>query len=170
MPNRVAEDVSGAAGIVTADRLVSDGVISSNIPSAGDITYSRFAEYQQQYSRQVNWQKPILDKLIDFLKLPLGWDSYKGVPLRYDTGMFGLQILGDVMTARTPLPEVIPVSTGGVQFEWHQADFDLELYIAAPYDAELWFDDRAAGVSASLTLGSDFSELLQKIQRLNQSR
>jgi hypothetical protein len=132
-----------------------------------DRQYLRFSDYQRRYSQNVDWQKPILSKLLQYLELPNGWDSYTGKPLKHDTGMFALQILNSVMNSRTPEPVVVPVSTGGVQFEWHQPDFDLELYIAAPYESELWFEDRVSGESRGMSITTEFSELARQISRLD---
>jgi hypothetical protein len=64
---------------------------------------------------------------------------YRAPHIGFDTGMFALIVLNDVMRTHTPIPQVVPSGTGGVQLEWHQKGIDLELYIAAPYQCELWF-------------------------------
>jgi hypothetical protein len=112
------------------------------------------------------WEKEIVAALCRFLELPKGWDSYGGKPLRHDTGMFALQVLSDVMSESVPSPFVVPVSTGGVQFEWHQNDLDIELYIAAPYDSELTVHDLTSGEREVIPLIADFAPLSHHVQRL----
>jgi hypothetical protein len=112
------------------------------------------------------WMRSVFPAIQEFLRLPKGWDSYKGVPLKLDTGMFALQLLYDVMTPQTPVPLVAPTSGGGVQFEWHQPHFELELCIAAPYDCELAFRDMAAGAEGTFPLTTDFSVLTRMMKRL----
>jgi hypothetical protein len=118
------------------------------------------------------WMRSVFPAVQEFLRLPRGWDSYNGSPLKLDTGMFALQLLYDVMTPRTPVPLVAPTSAGGIQFEWHQPDFELELCVAAPYDCELSYRDRTTGDEDAFALATDFSLLtrmmkkLQSVQRL----
>lgn len=117
-------------------------------------------------SRKPAWEKEVVSALCRFLELPEGWDSYGGKPLRHDTGMFALQVLSDVMSESVPSPFVVPVSTGGVQFEWHQNDLDIELYIAAPYDSELSVHDLTSGEREVIRLTADFGALIRHLQRL----
>ena len=113
------------------------------------------------------WEREIVSTLCRYLELPNNWDSYGGKPLRHETGMFALQVLSSVMNSSVPLPSVVPVSSGGVQFEWHQNGLDIELYIAAPYDCELSvFDHTTNGPQQTITLTTDLSPLMEHIRRL----
>jgi hypothetical protein len=116
------------------------------------------------------WMGSVFLAVQEFLRLPPDWDSYGGVPLKLDTGMFALQLLYDVMTPRVPVPLVAPTSTGGIQFEWHQDGFELELCVTAPYDCELSFRDRATGDEDSLPLTTDFSALTRAMKRLQSTQ
>src|SRR5262245_46683650 len=91
------------------------------------------------------WQEEIVDLLCRFLQLPEDWDTYGGRPLRHDTAMFTLQVLNNIMTPATPVPHIVPIANGGVQVEWHQNSLDIELYVAAPYDCELFVNDQLSG-------------------------
>jgi hypothetical protein len=112
------------------------------------------------------WVGSVLPAIDEFLRLPEGWDTYNGQPLKLDTGMFALQLLYDVMNPRASVPLVAPTSPGGVQFEWHQGQLELELCINAPYDCELSFRDRATGEEQSYNLTTDFSPLTRLMLRL----
>lgn len=113
------------------------------------------------------WQKEIVAALCRLLELPDGWDSYVGKPLKHDTGMFALQVLNSIMNESVPMPAVVPVSSGGVQFEWHDNGLDIELFIAAPYDCELSVCDHlAGGTQKTLRLKSDLAPLNQIIRQL----
>ena len=112
------------------------------------------------------WMRSVFPAIQEFLRLPKGWDSYNGVPLKLDTGMFALQLLYDVMTPQTPVPLVAPTSGGGIQFEWHQPNFELELCIAAPYDCELAFRVPTTGDEGTFPLTTDFSVLTRMMKRL----
>jgi hypothetical protein len=113
------------------------------------------------------WEREIVSTLCRYLELPTGWDSYGGRPLRYDTGMFALQVLSSIMTESIPLPSVVPVGCGGVQFEWHQNGLDVELYIAAPYDCELSvYDHLTDGPQQVIPITDDFAVLIEFIRQL----
>jgi hypothetical protein len=99
--------------------------------------------------------------------MPMGWDSYTGSPLRWDTGLFALKILNDIMRPKTPMPQVVPSSEGGVQLEWHVKDIDLELHVTAPYECELWFQDHRTGQQISADLSNDLAQLTEPILALS---
>jgi hypothetical protein len=117
-------------------------------------------------SPEVKWQSEIFPAVRRYLELPRGWDSYGGQPLKLETGMFALKILNDIMGVRTPIPHSVPISTGGIQFEWHENDFDLELTVSGPFDCDLWYHDHRTNESGSLHLLADLSPLIAQIARL----
>src|ERR1700687_5677311 len=105
------------------------------------------------------WQIEVQERLFRYARMPKGWDSYNAPPVTWDASMFALYVLNDVMRPRTPLPQVVPTSVGGIQLEWHEKGVDLELHVTAPYQCELWFQDRtdAGTPPVSLELTDDFS-------------
>jgi hypothetical protein len=123
-------------------------------------------------ARRVNdlsrWVGSVLPSIREFLELPKGWDSYQGQPLRHETGMFALQILYDLMSPRLPIPQVVPAPSGGLQFEWHQNDLDIELYVGAPYECEFHYHDHVTGEEDNIALTSDFSPLNRWMARLQE--
>jgi hypothetical protein len=112
------------------------------------------------------WQIEVLKPLAKYATMPHGWDSYSGLPLRWDAGFFALWVLNTVMHPRTPVPQVVPSPVGGVQLEWHEKDIDLELHITAPYECEFWFEDHRTGERVSRELSNDLSALTKPIAEL----
>jgi hypothetical protein len=136
--------VSSAAVRQGAGRSGLDhGLITSSTQPRADVGALSFDNFNRFYGGRTDnkWQIKILEPLLRFSRLPDRWDGYSGRPLRMDTGFFALQVLEAVMRPRTPLPQVVPTAMGGVQFEWHERDIDLELHISAPYECEIWFED-----------------------------
>jgi len=113
------------------------------------------------------WIGSVFPAVQEFLRLPVGWDSYNGKPLKLETGMFALQLLYDVMTPQVPVPLVAPTSAGGIQFEWRRDGFEMELCVAAPYDCELSYRDQQTGEEDSLPLTTDFSALTRIMRKLH---
>jgi hypothetical protein len=138
--------------------------------TVGDATRFAYPNFAQQYDAepQRKWQEEIVRQLVKFAKMPQGWDSYDAPPIRRDAGLFALEILHSIMRPRTPVPQIVPSSVGGVQLEWHQHGIDLELHITAPYEFEMWFRDHnnpnLPPISVELT--SDFAPLKGPINLL----
>lgn len=150
-----------AASAAVADRCLDDQEvrIAPNPvvrTAAGEaLGHSRFRGYETGLSQK--WQQELLHKLISLVAQPTGWNSYGALPLRRDTAMFALEVLNSIMQPRTPMPAVVPSSTG-VQFEWHERGIDLELHITAPYEWEIWFEDHSGQhAPVSEVLSNNFS-------------
>jgi hypothetical protein len=132
------------------------------------------ANYPSLYYTHLNtaperkWEVEVVRALVRLAGLRAGWDSYRSPPPRRDAGHFALEVLHGVMRPRTPLPQVVPASGGGIQLEGHEKGIDLELHITAPYQCELWFQDHQDQTSQpiSLELTDDFSELKRPIALL----
>ncbi|MFI5020892.1 MAG: hypothetical protein ACHQRJ_04465 [Alphaproteobacteria bacterium] len=134
-------------------------------PAPPRLNFNRFAEYYGAPSDQ-KWQIEILKRLFELTQMSPDWDSYGApVPTR-DASFFVLEILNNVMRSRTPIPQVVPSSVGGIQLEWHEKDIDLELHVTAPYQCEVWFHDRRSGAPTSTELTNDFSSLSAPISEL----
>jgi hypothetical protein len=133
---------------------------------------SQYSNFRQAFNSEPErkWQIEVQNKLLEYVNLSDGWNSYGAPPVTWDAGMFALNLLNDVMRPRTPIPQVVPTSVGGVQLEWHEKGIDLELHITAPFQCELWFQDLQTPGSPSLTidLTNDFSALLKPIELLTQ--
>jgi len=145
----------------------TESTSTTAIRSGEVIPLSRYSRQSHREKPHVTgWQQAIVASICEYLALPEGWDSYKGRPIRPETGMFAIQLLNDLMKSNTPTPQVVPVSTGGIQFEWHLAGYDLEIYVAAPYECEVSYDDRTGGQSDDFPVEIDFSPLVRLFDRL----
>jgi hypothetical protein len=143
----------------TARNLLNDnvGATSQRVSS-----FPKFAEaFNAEPERK--WQTEVQNHLLNYAKLGQGWDTYNAPPIGWDAGLFALSILNDFMRPRTPVPQVVPSTAGGVQLEWHQKGVDLEIHITAPYHCELWFKDHTSPndppVALELTAPEDYAAL-----------
>ena len=92
------------------------------------------------------WLLPTLSALAAILQLPEGWNSYRASRISPDAVGAALRVLSKVMQAQTPAPAVVPLSDGGVQFEWHRHGIDLELAIDAAGNLSGYCADQRAGL------------------------
>jgi hypothetical protein len=152
--------------------------ISADAATASDFTadatnvvvnieqYRKARRTRETIRETPDWPGSVIVSVCEFLDLPNGWDTYKGQPLRPETGMFALKILNDVMHTRVPIPQLFPTAQGGIQIEWHQNDLDVELHVAAPYECELWYRIRSTDEEGSAPLTTDFSLLSEWVAKL----
>ncbi len=149
-------------------------VILSNPPASATAavgsrdTMLRFERFRRHYELgpDEKWQVEVVDRLVELTSLPRDWDGYGGQPVKWDAGMFALNVLKQVMLPRTSLPQIVPSSVGGVQIEWHEKDIDLEFHVTAPYEGEVWFQDHRAGITSSKLVSDDLSELQAAVRTL----
>ena len=128
-----------------------------------------FEKFSQSYDAGLSakWQVELLTKICSLLQLRDNWDGYRTLSPRRDAGMFALEVLHQAMRPRTPLPQVVPSSDGGIQLEWHERGIDLELHVTTPYHCELWFEDHRSGQEPlSLELTDNFSTFQAAIATL----
>lgn len=154
---------NAAARSVSYEGFSNVGETSSRASNYPNIARALNAEPEKK------WQIEVQKSLFDFAKLSEGWDSYGAPPIGWQAGLFALSVLNDFMRPRTPIPQVVPSTAGGIQLEWHQKGVDLELHFMGPYDCELWFKDHLAPTEEplSLELTDDFSALRRPIELLS---
>jgi hypothetical protein len=129
---------------------------------------SQYPAFRRHYEAapEQKWQITVLSKILDYTNLEPNWDTYGSPPLKWDAGLFALNVLNQVMLRRTPVPQVVPTPGGGVQVEWHDRQIDIELHVKGPYDCELLVEDKRSGHTQSEELSSDFSRLQDAIKIL----
>jgi hypothetical protein len=151
--------------------LASANVAATAAPTSNaSATLARaFTRFSREYAEpEQKWQIEIQNQLVEHVQMPEGWDGYGAPAPTMDAAFFALLILSKIMRVRSPIPHVVPSSTGGIQLEWHEKDIDLELHISAPYRCEMWFQDyRQAGrAPISLELAADFGPLKEPMRLL----
>jgi len=86
-----------------------------------------------------------IQRMIEFLELPPGWNSYNAKPIRKENVNFAVNLLGRLMGQDTPAPNVIPMVRGGVQLEWHTRGLNVEVSIYSPDDVRFAAEDTRSG-------------------------
>ena len=76
---------------------------------------------------QPGWLQPVVEGLRRLSHLSVDWDSHGAGPVHLKCIVRALRLLDEMMCRDTPVPYVVPTPAGGVQFEWHTEQVDLEI-------------------------------------------
>ncbi len=113
------------------------------------------------------WLNPVFDRLSEICALPTGWDGYRGRATRFDIARFTLFMLQNICAQNTPAPSIVPLSSGGLQIEWHTERAEIELTVYAPYDVQAWAVDPTSDEKVlEEHLTNEYSSLIPWVQRL----
>jgi hypothetical protein len=69
------------------------------------------------------------------------------------------------MDGASPAPSIVPLGDGGIQFEWHRKQQDLEITFAADDTPQFFYQNRATGVE-QIGLASDVTNLAQLLRNI----
>lgn len=75
------------------------------------------------------WKRSAQKKLEELSKLPENWNSYGSRSIQKDAIEITANLLSDLVKLKMPEPQIFPVSGGGLQLEWKNADRELEIEI-----------------------------------------
>ena len=108
-------------------------------------------------SKEPIWFKATLNALKTLLNLQDNWDSYGASKPQETAVMQGLKLLWQVMANNSPAPGVVPLSDGGIQFEWHRNNQDLEITFSVEdvptfYWQDLALNEEKEGPAAEISL------------------
>lgn len=98
------------------------------------------------------WLWRMFEHVKELLSLPRGWNSYAAAPVTLAAATALLETVRDAMSDRTPFPHISPLSSGGIQVEWHERDLDIEVAIDEGGHSSMWFEDARTGRAGELPL------------------
>lgn len=75
------------------------------------------------------WQIAAAKTILGFQSLSDNWDSYGSPRISREVMNFAMGFINYVFLENSPAPTVLPVSGGGIQFEWSKGDREVELEI-----------------------------------------
>lgn len=88
--------------------------------------------------RASHWIQTILDRFGSISELTDDWDGYGSPAPETQTLIAALEVLRQFMPASVATPSVAPTTTGGIQFEWHQGGWDIEIEVFPDGRAIAW--------------------------------
>ena len=76
-----------------------------------------------------DWQVAAVKKLLRFGRLKPNWDSYGSSPISFEVIRTAINLLAQASFEDLPNPSILPVSGGGVQYEWVKGDHEVQIEI-----------------------------------------
>lgn len=114
-----------------------------------------------------NWLEPTMRRFRELLQLGNNWDTQgsAAIPPRIVTA--ALNFLSDILYRTTAAPQIVPLSNGSLQLEWHENGVDLEIEIFGPTEISVFFEDHDYPErSFENDLSVDYSALQYPVARL----
>lgn len=101
------------------------------------------------------WLPAVLNRMRTLSGLAPDWDGAGAKAPTEAALTAGLRLLPKVLSREAATPAVVPTPEGGVQFEWHDAGWDVEIEIDSSGLADAWGENVASGASFFGDLNSD---------------
>jgi hypothetical protein len=120
----------------------------------------------QGSSPQPNWESAVRDRLQYLLALPAGWDSSDAKKVDPWTAEFANTLLHYVWPVDGPPPFIAPTCYGGVQFEWHLPDLELEIEVIRRHHLEVFISDNDS--ESYITCKHDLTELFRAVDKFSE--
>lgn len=94
--------------------------------------------------------------IAELVKLPKGWDGYKGIPVRPEVAERARRFMEVAVKCTQFVPDVVPLSDGGLQLEWFVGAYEIEVLIASDGVAQVCFECTDDGQGREFSLGEPF--------------
>lgn len=121
--------------------------------------YSRGQEFRvewQDYGQPLpSWFDPLVQGLIDLRTLPPNWDSYNAMPVNTKLVDTALTFMSGLLGPSSPAPRVVPLSSGGLQLEWHRNEIDVEVVFDQNEKPYFYRRNRASGGESEHSLSEE---------------
>ena len=92
-----------------------------------------------------SWFDPLVQGLVDLRTLSPNWDSYNAMPINPKLVNTALTFMSGLLGPSSPAPRVVPLSSGGLQLEWHRKGVDVEVVFDQDERPYFYRRNRASG-------------------------
>jgi hypothetical protein len=113
-----------------------------------------------------SWFWRLVAEANSLLQLPPGWNSHNASPVPPDAAATALDIVVRALLTGAPYPHITPLSSGGVQVEWHEPDVEIEVAVDRKGVVTVWCNDSQTGSEVEFTDKQGFPRLLKLLRRL----
>jgi hypothetical protein len=130
--------------------------------------YSRGQAYTvrwQDYGQPLPvWFDPLMQGFTDLLTLPPDWNSYGAGAIDRKVIHDALNFINGMLGPTSPVPRVVPLSSGGLQLEWRKQGVDLEIVFDPGEQFSFYLRNRVNGEESEHAL-PESADLLRSIIR-----
>ena len=89
----------------------------------------------------------------ELVNLRQGWDGYNGLPVQPEVAEHARRFLVAIGKCTQLVPDVVPLSDGGLQLEWFVGAYEVEVAIAPGGTAHVYFECTKDGRIREFPLG-----------------
>ena len=115
------------------------------------------------------WAMHVMQAMQTALQLPSNWNSYGASRVDARIAEAALRLLFSIMEREGIAPDVIPTNRGGIQFEWHYPDLDVEITVSATNAAAVAVEDYGTGMEWEGDAFVDRAKVKQYLGQLSTS-
>lgn len=96
---------------------------------------------------------------VDLRTLPQNWNSYGASPIDPKVVQEAMNLMNGILSPTSPAPRVVPLSSGGLQLEWHRQGIDLEVVFDREEQPFFYYRNRVSGDEAEHALPQESAQL-----------
>lgn len=112
------------------------------------------------------WLTDVLRRLREIEDLPRDWDGRNARATSPDALTRAFVVLNKFMSTDFAAPAVVPTPDGGMQFEWHDAGWDVQVEIDPSGEADAWGEHLARGTRFYGDVDSQVEDLRLAIKEI----
>ena len=173
-PGFVVLDVVGkSADIVPGQRLITIGTGSTGLRTIVDRdTSGYFAALQEEIAERfgvvVSLAEQASEAIKELTQLVPGWDGYDGMPVQSQVAEHAYRFLEVIGEHTQFMPDIVPLSNGGVQLEWYIGANEVEVMIEPDCTTHVFFECTREGRLREFLISDtiDVSEVAQLFRQL----
>jgi hypothetical protein len=87
------------------------------------------------------WLPAVIESLQELLDLQEDWDTYGSGRIAPAAAAEALVLVINLMSDGAKLPSIVPMSSGGIQLEWHDDRVDIEAEVDGGGEPKAWLEE-----------------------------
>ena len=112
------------------------------------------------------WFDPVMQGFAELITLEPNWDSYGGLAIDRPTIDGAMALLDTLLGPSSLAPSIVPLSSGGLQVEWHRHDQNLEIVFEPRQAPEFFYTNARTGVEEDRSVYPHLALVTQLVRGL----